>query len=179
MVAVQTYVALQILDLTKQIGFIMYGLHYTLFILCLRLQVEGTKSCSKSILWYFWVLCVSLPIRWKMDDMMYEWPWPMYCFNQKGTSCSHRAEAWKVEIWPVAFEQNENTSSPDLSASLPAMIPLKLKGIQCCCHTQEVISVLFSFFFSSHFFFVYFLLVWNSVRLTSFLLDRIDELIVN
>lgn len=94
------YFALPYLMSAKQIGFIMYGLHYTLFISYLRLWVN---PCSKSILQYLPTLGVTLPIRWRIGVGMYEWPRWMYCFNQKGTSCRHRVVAWKVETWPIGL----------------------------------------------------------------------------
>lgn len=86
----------------KQIGFIMYGLHYTLLMSYMGLYV---KPCSKSILQYPLTLGVTLPIRRGVGVRMYEWSRWMYCFNQKGTSCRHSVVALKVETWPIGLER--------------------------------------------------------------------------
>lgn len=70
-------------------------------------EAEKKNPGSKSILQYIPVLWVTLPIRWKIGDTMYEWVWCMYCFNQKGSRCSHKTV--KIGNPTYWFRMDKNT----------------------------------------------------------------------
>lgn len=52
---------------------------------------------------------MTLSVRWGIGDMMYEWPRWMYCFTQKGTSCSQSCgvESGNLTSW---FRSDKNIS---------------------------------------------------------------------
>lgn len=74
----------------------------------------GQALCYMSHLFYnnsSLCFCVTLPIRWRIGDMMYEWPRWQYCFNQgqqlQSQNCG--VESGNVTYW---FRADKNTFPP-------------------------------------------------------------------
>lgn len=102
----------------------MYGLNYSRRISHLRLCEQPR---SKSTLQYLTGAGVTLPIRWRIGEGTTEWPRGKCCFKQlQPRTCG--VESGSLTYW---LKADKNTSAPDLSALLPAMIPHKLRRIQC------------------------------------------------
>lgn len=101
----------------------MYGLNYSRRISHLRLCAQPR---SKSTLQYLPAAGVTLPIRWRIGEGTTEWPRGKCCFKQlQPRTCG--VESGSLTYW---FKADKNTSAPDLSALLPAMMPHKLRRIQ-------------------------------------------------